>query len=275
MVAIEIDGRTLELPEEIPGAASTGGFVFGIHKGGSSMLIMALRRMARRAAIKYANLALMMHVAGIPPDTATLSPNDKAAVFRWLDNREVLFAGWRQFPAAYDIPLTSESRTYLLIRDPRDIATSKYFSLKYSHTTAGAGGEGVLQMRQRLQTLDIDTYALEQAHILVRRFREYAPLHRTRLMLRRYEDVIFDKHAFLSDLARHFEIDVPPFVLSRLAETIDERPEKEDIHAHVRQVAPGDHRRKLKSGTIGQMNDILAEVLSAYDYSEKESLARV
>ncbi len=275
MATIEIDGRKVELPEEIPGTASAGGFVFGIHKGGSSMLFMALRRMARRAAIKYADLPRMMHSAGIPPDTATLSRNDKATVFGWLDNREVLFAGWRQFPAAYDIPLTPESRTYLLVRDPRDIATSKYFSLKYSHTTAGAGGEAILQMRQRLQTVDIDTYALQQAPILVQRFREYAPLHRTRLTLRRYEDVIFDKHAFLSDLARHFEIDIPPAALTRLAGTIDERPEKEDIHAHIRQVAPGDHRRKLKSGTIGQMNDILAEVLSAYDYSEKESLARV
>ncbi len=174
--------------------------------------------------------------------------------------------GWRRYPQDEHLLLTPDSRTFLLIRDPRDMATSLYFSLRFSHTTAGVAGPSVEASRSRLQSIEIDSYVLGQAPVLLARFREYAPLQKTNLMLRRYEDIIFDKQAFLADLCRHFEIDLKRPVLARLVKTIDKQPETENIHAHVRQVAPGDHRRKLKPETIEKMNAILSEVLTAYDY---------
>ncbi len=66
--AIRIEDKSVELPGKIYGKSCSGGYAFGMHKAGSTMLTTALRRVARRAGIKHVNFQSVAgrcrHLAG-------------------------------------------------------------------------------------------------------------------------------------------------------------------------------------------------------------------
>jgi hypothetical protein len=261
----DIGGHSIEFPE-VKGRPCRGGFAFGIYKGGSSLLATAVRRLAKQTHTKYFNLTQACLLGGVLLEEAVFSDYSRCMLEEWLGKPGVLLAGWRQFPSNFSIPLGRDTRTYLLVRDPRDAITSLYFSLKYSHSTTGALAAPILRSRDRLQDMDIDGFALALAPLFAAKFQAYRPLERTNLLLHRYEDIIFDKEKFLAAISAHFGIDASPAVLAGVAQSVDERPATEDINAHVRQVTPGDHKRKLKPATIEALNQILSDVLLKYDY---------
>lgn len=264
---VEVDGRTVRLPKELPGTGCAGGFAFGLYKAGSSLLLNAIERATTASSAKAVNVLRIFHDSGVFLQTASPSESLSQALETWLGQDSILFFGWRGFPVNYRLPLRPSTRTFLLIRDPRDMIVSHYFSIKYSHTTAGLGADDILRERQRLQTVDLDSWALTQTRRINRDFLRYEALEGTALKICRYEDVVFDKIKLIDDLCSQFGLDVPKANRGRIALAIDRRPEREDIYAHIRQVVPGDHRRKLKPSTMEQLNHDLADILCKYDYA--------
>ncbi|HEY8697281.1 MAG TPA: hypothetical protein VIM02_06655 [Rhizomicrobium sp.] len=264
---VEVDGRTVRLPKELPGTGCAGGFAFGLYKAGSTLLLNAIERVTKASSAKAVNVLRIFHDSGVFLEAASPSESLSQALETWLGLDGILFFGWRGFPVNYHLPLRPGSRTFLLIRDPRDMIVSHYFSIKYSHTTAGLGVDHVLRERQRLQTIDIDSWAMTQIRRIKREFLRYEALNGTALKVCRYEDVILDKVKLLDDLCSQFGLDVSQADKKRIALAIDRRPEREDIYAHIRQVVPGDHRRKLKPSTIELLNHGLADILCKYDYA--------
>jgi hypothetical protein len=265
VTSIEIDGRLCEVPELI-GGVQGGGFAFGLYKAGSSLLNRTLRQLCRNSNVEYVDVLKQFREAGTILETAKFSAAARESVRDYLDHRGIVFSGWREFPTNYDLPLRSETHTYLLVRDPRDMITSLYFSLKYSHPTTGLEADYILPERERLQNVDIDSFARQQAAPIARYFAAYAALSDTQLMLRRYEDIVFDRARFVAELCQHFGLEVPQRKMDVVAERNDERPESEDVHAHVRQVTPGDHAKKLAPATVALLNERLKDVLQRYDY---------
>jgi len=266
-IQVEVDGRTVRLPGELPGTGCAGGFAFGLYKAGSSLLLNAIERATAASSAKAVNVLRIFHDSGVFLQTASPSESLSKALESWLGLGGILFFGWRGFPVNYSLPLRPSTRTFLFIRDPRDMIVSHYFSIKYSHTTVGPGADHIIRQRQRLQTIDIDSWALTQTRRIERDFLRYEALDETALKICRYEDVVFDKIKLIDDLCSQFGLDVPQAKRKRIALAIDSRPEQEDIYAHIRQVVPGDHRRKLKPSTIEQLNHDLADILCKYDYA--------
>src|SRR5689334_10525841 len=126
MSQLFIDSQLVELPDNIPGKDCAGGFVCSLHKAGSTMLFSAVRRLVLRAGTKYADAHKIFSVAGLLLDNVELTKPNRSALETWFSQPGVLFGGWRQYPTNLDLPLMSLTKTYLLVRDPRDIATSKY-----------------------------------------------------------------------------------------------------------------------------------------------------
>ena len=85
--------------------------------------------------------------------------------------------------------------------------------------------------------------------------------------LYRYEDIIFDKLAWANDMLAYLGLAAPAAVVERLVAQNDLRPPVEEITQHVRKVVPGDHREKLKTETIAELNTRLAPILEKYGYS--------
>lgn len=263
---VAVGSAVCELPP-LSSASQAGGFIFSLYKAGSTMLFGAMRQLVAKSDALYIDVGQRFRAAGIVLEQAQFDDPGKQSLYEYLDKPGIVFGGWREFPLNYGLPLHPQTRTLLLVRDPRDILTSHFFSLKFSHTTKGPGGELVSRARRRLEEEDIDAFAIRMAPRLRRYFEDYRRLEETRRKVFRYEDIIFDKERFLTEVCGHLELDVPARRVARIAQAIDIRPEAEDVFAHVRKVAPGDHTEKLKPETITRLNGMLREALEEHSYS--------
>lgn len=262
---LAIQGHNFELPD-FP-VTDGGGFAFGILKSGSTMLFRSLAFLAKKSGVKYFDFDRDLRVKGnFEIEGRTIGADEASAITKYLDRPGVVFGGWRKIPTAYRIPLQSATKTFLLVRDPRDAATSFYFSIKYSHRSDGPGGAAILQARAAMDGIPIDHWVLQKAPELMTRLSEYESVLTGDIMLRRYEDVVFEKEKFYADLCRHFGMDVPIKRIGAIAAEMSRIPDEENVLAHVRQVSPGDHRRKLKPETIERLNEAFLPALTRYGY---------
>jgi hypothetical protein len=82
----------------------------------------------------------------------------------------------------------------------------------------------------------------------------------------RYEDFVYDKAGLAKDICRWCGINMPEERIREFAVAHGTIPKGDEPHAHIRQVHPGDHKRKLRPATIAALNASLANFLGAFSY---------
>ena len=87
-----------------------------------------------------------------------------------------------------------------------------------------------------------------------------------RLLVLKYENIIFDKARMVQDVAAHFGWTVGQGQIGAILKWIDVVPEEENPSAFIRKVTPGDHREKLSAETIAGLNQVLARAMEAFGY---------
>jgi hypothetical protein len=83
----------------------------------------------------------------------------------------------------------------------------------------------------------------------------------------RYEDVIFNKRALIGAITAHFRWTAEEAAVEKILSWADVRPAQEDPRAFIRQVSPGDHRRKLRPTTIRRLTQRMLPVMDLLGYS--------
>ena len=243
--------------------------VLGVRKSGSSMFNIALRKLALINGANWVDLpgTLFRHNLGVAywrtdPAVAGLLRGGNA------------YGGFRDHPAGMaDAPLFRDALKVMLVRDPRDALVSEYFSVAHSHSlpppSAEPGArEQLLRMREAAQAMSVDDFARANAGRMNETLVQYAPvLADPRLLLLRYEEVVFDKRAMLTAVLAHFSWSIRPRQLDALLERIDVRPAAEDPHAFIRRVTPGDHREKLSPATLAEVERTLAPAMTLFGYA--------
>ena len=242
-------------------------YALSIHKAGSTLM--------------HKMIAETCNIAKVPaisiPDTLF-----KEGIFEkdWGDDKEIvkligpgrIYYGFRNLPnVLLDGTVNLKSRKcVLLIRDPRDALVSQYFSFggkHISHKLPDKNADVFLSHANSTAGLDIDDYVLQLAKNHLNKLINYKDnLDFNNVLLRKYEEIYFDKKGFLSDIFDHYGISVDSDIISYVAERNDVRPAKENINNHIRKGKPGDHKEKLKPDTIGKLNDIFNEVCAWYGY---------
>jgi hypothetical protein len=246
------------LPELPPPASDAPSVLaFSMPKAGSTLLERILQALAPEVGLAHVSLDEFFFRAGVPPADR---PPQAARLFRPVG---YLYGGFRSRPR-YDIPILPTARAVLLVRDPRDMIVSHYYSVTRSHRIPDLGeGEGtagphyLLRQREQAQRRTIAEHARATAQSYARNFDGYLAggmLWRDNLAVYRYEDVIFEKRAWVADMCRWFGWSVPRERSDAIADRFDIRPERADPEAHVRQVAPGNHREELPAETIELLN---------------------
>jgi hypothetical protein len=264
-----VSGETLALSCPVGrGDAGGRGFVFALHKSGSVLLNGIVSDLARAAGAPNCNVPEVLFRKGVKwKDVAAVPPD-------LFGRKGVIFSGFRRMPRApFEIGFGAGDRAALLVRDPRDILVSLYFSIKFSHSIPKDGGmrDRLVELRKEAEQTLIDDYVIDGAPRLARQY----DLYREGLMGRgdsvlrvfRYEDVIFEKERWVADLADLFGFAVPEAKRRKIAARYDLVPEKEDPSSHVRRVAPGDHREKLSPATIAKLDEIFRETVAPFGYA--------
>lgn len=163
-------------------------------------------------------------------------------------------------------------RVSLMLRDPRDVLVSQYYSLAYSHPLPfhRAAREEFLARREAARATDVDTFVLRE----VAWVRDVYETYWNRLVCEqnvtplRYEDMWRDFGCWLSRFLQELELDLDSESLERLERRLAPKPapKEESIHRHRRKGTPGDHREKLRKETVTQLNELLKAPLARFRY---------
>ncbi|MEQ9299462.1 MAG: sulfotransferase domain-containing protein [Cyclobacteriaceae bacterium] len=236
-------------------------FIFTVHKAASMFLHKIASDLSDRAGLKHYSI------------------NNKKNSRYWFDfeNQELQNTDlWRGKHGCFgpirrlgEIPDLDNSEVILHLRDPRDVLVSQYYSYVYSHPVI----EGVFELtnkdRESLEQEGIDEFVLKRADKLERNYRNYLERFRNNDKCRivKYEEMVIDFSAWLDPFCQVFDLgekDKVELVKTYEAEfTI----EKEDAMNHKRNITPGDHKQKLKKGTIIHLNTVFTKLLDALEYS--------
>lgn len=235
-------------------------------KGGSTLLYNMLSRLAPMAGLTYFSIEDRFFSSGVSPSRRP------TAIGQVFETRGYCYAGFRQFPA-FPVPILHSSRVVCLVRDPRDMITSLYFSLLYSHRLPeGNKGDARSQMegaRQALSKVQIDRFAVDAIRTYLKLFEAYVAqgfVWRPNVAIYRYEDVIFNKPEWVADFCEWYGWNIPERERLKVAAEFDEIPSAERPQEHVRQVTPGNYKRHLSAETEQAITSALAEYMELFGY---------
>jgi hypothetical protein len=166
----------------------------------------------------------------------------------------------------------------VLVRDPRDILVSMYYSFGFSH--AGSPNEAIWAYQDKrsntISQMSIDDYSIYAAPILNEKFERlhtlcngnYNDNRPEDVMLFKYEDMIYDYDNFYERLNGFLELE--DYARNRIYEAT--RPlEKEQPKMHKRLGRPGDYKQKLGKKTIQELNVILEPALHRFGYLDTDN----
>jgi hypothetical protein len=266
-ISFELKGLPCSFDIKPPGDTTIPSlFLLGLPKAGSTLLNHLMKPIVRSAGLEWVAVQEILYAMGVPNLVIPAEVNDAFMPFGYA------FGGFRSLPGSFRLPPYASGHSILLVRDPRDMLTSLYFSVAHSHRPPGdrIGGEMAEQFhkrRQEVSRMGIDAFALANASAIVGQYRTIgAKLAGIDHKLYRYEDVVFDKLGFVQDMLAYLRLAVRPAIVNRVVAANDIRPDVEDVARHIRKVSPGDHREKLRPQTVAQLDGIFAEILRRYAY---------
>ncbi len=260
---------SLKLPKP---ATISSFYAFSMHKAGSSLLEKMLSEVCNKFSIPVINPHTQAWQSGI--STGFIGPDLENALlpvgYAYLGFRHL-------FPLGMKTDLQTPNKL-LLVRDPRDMLTSMYFSHKHSHTKPrklGSARKLMSDNRNSATTKDINDFAIENAHHYANLFSGYKKhlLSQPNTKIYRYEDIIFDKEAWLISMMEFYDFfsHYPERKLLKQAKKIstnnDIHPIRENPNKHIRQVAPGNYTKHLSPDTVRVLNSELADFLNHFNYS--------
>ena len=238
----------------------SSGYAFAYWKSGSTLLDHMLQAYCNLTGVAYFSLFGQAFAQGITTSHVT---QDAQKCF--LPDGYI-YSGFRHYPT-FELEIGPLQPVVLLVRDPRDMLVSLYFSTTRSHVIP-EGEENLAAGRRLSLTQSIDEFALQKCALYSNAQRRYTSrLAGKNLQIFRYEDVIFQKEEWMADLVHVLGLPYRRRYVSRVARLVDVIPEEEDATKHIRKVSPGDYREKLKPDTIRVLNDRLAQFLSVYGYA--------
>jgi hypothetical protein len=155
----------------------------------------------------------------------------------------------------------------IVLRDPRDVLVSGYYSYAFSHALPQADlhRQAFTDYRDRTRSLSLDEYAIHACAGTRQQYERYLTFadQHPGAYLTRYEEMLTDFPRWLDNLLAYCQLSITPALRQRLlAEAQAARQQKEDLSRHRRQATPGEHGRKLQPATITYLNDHLADVLA-------------
>lgn len=256
----------LALPPPVSDAPSV--MAFSLAKAGSTLLYNMLTELSGEAGLVYYSVENTLFGQGV-------GPNERPArVGKIFSPTGYCYGGFRQFPL-YPIPILKGVKSVFLVRDPRDMIVSLYFSLLKSHSipapsAMGSAGAEMRKAREKLAAVTPDDFATDAVRNYVKMFEGYLAQgfhYRKNVIVYRYEDVIYEKEAWLKDLCAWYEWQVPEAAIQAVAQRYDIVPDEENAEAHVRQVKPGNYKQHLNDRSVNVINRVLKEYMTMFGYA--------
>lgn len=182
---------------------------------------------------------------------------DPEALRRMFRPNGFFFGALRDF---CQIPDPEKYRIIVVLRDPRDVLTSKYYSQAYSHSVINAS---VLDRRRKVLKQTIDEFVLEQAPGLKESYRQYVDHYAGEpyALITTYEKMTTDHDGWLREIAAHAALEEHPDVIATIMADAKKVKATGDRAQHIRVARSGDHRDRLRPETIAELDRMFAPLM--------------
>ena len=256
-------GETVKItfPEPRQGMST---FVIAGHKTGSVLLNNIIRDFARLTPLPTVAVEEDIWRQGVS------IRNWPQQIFDLMDQEGYIFHSFRDLQRLPEIKSFDRACKIFMVRDPRDVAVSYFFSMAKSHTLPAAGQvrDEILKIRELANELTVDEFVQsgKANHALanIQRFADF--LGQDNAVFYRYEDIIFEKAAWVRQIASDLKIEITEDDVHKIAKRHDIRPEKEDPSAHIRSVSPGDYKNKLAPESVRYIEKTFPRFFSDLKY---------
>jgi Sulfotransferase domain len=204
---------------------------------------------------------------GDPVESVTFEPNGFVyGPIRLSTGPET--AIYRRFiEPASDKDFIRDKIAIFLIRDPRDIVVSSYYSFGYTHgfSTVKAIQEQQRQSRDMIRGKSVDIFALEVANSTLKHFQTVERLRQSceRAVILKYEDMIHHWEKFSLGLTKYLDISRKA---RRRTYRLSRPLENESETGHRRSGRPGAYKDKLSASTVNTLNITFAPIFARFDY---------
>lgn len=240
----------------------------GVNRGATQWVKDVLRRVGHTVNLVHVNWNGMAFHSDYP----YLDQLDEVGQYKsFFRPRGYLYSSFGGYPAG--IPELRKYKAVLVVRDPRDVLVSRYFSIKVSHgvpPVKNPNRDEFLERREQAQKESIDEFVRRTSQGLRDTYDEYMDgllKDHPDVHVARYEDMATDVEEWLHNLLAYIEISPPKRLVREIVEEARAVQEKEeDETEHVRKGQPGDHREKLSSRTVERLNDTFSDVLQKFEY---------
>lgn len=241
-------------------------FAFSVHKAGSTLMHTMINEVC--------------HASGIPVISIPDILFHEGYLEEWQDDPAVgalmtpgrVYIGFRNLPGFMkaDPTVLNGRRSVLLVRDPRDALVSLFYSMggkHVSHNLPKKNPEAFLNRVSTTAHMEIDEFVTTASTGYLKKLLNYRDtLDFDHVLLRRYEDIYYDKCTFLIEIFEHFGLAADPEAIQSVARKNDIRPEQETLGAHIRKGQPGDYKEKLQPETIAFLNNRFRDVATGFGY---------
>jgi len=164
-------------------------------------------------------------------------------------------------------------KVILVLRDPRDVLVSEYYSYGFSHSEPSHFGNkynDFMKLRRKARSISIDEYVESESDRLYANYQRYCMLLLDRyphVFVTKYEDMTLDFPAWLKEILDYTELNISNTLFTSLVDEAGRsKPKQENIHQHIRKGTPGDFKEKLEAKTIENLNSKFLQLLSRFGY---------
>ena len=179
------------------------------------------------------------------------------------------------------VPKPKDSKAIFVVRDPRDLVVSEYFSVRYSHSPIG----DIPQLRRELDALS----EFEGLLYVLKYLHSYGTFACQRswveegnpdpeVLIVRFEDLITDHSVPIwKKMFEHFDVQIPKLILSQLLqdhsfEALSGRERGiEDKHSHYRKGIHGDWKNYFNEQLVKQFKQLTGDLVVRLGYELDDS----
>lgn len=163
------------------------------------------------------------------------------------------------------IPFKKNYKNVLILRDPRDVMVSLFYSMRYSHSLVS---KSMISIRQEAEKHDIDSYTFLRAQEFRKKYDSYKELLNQdyNTLYLRYDDLIDNPEISLKKVINFIGVRINPETSKDLIAHL-KPTDSGSIYSHKRSGRSGEYKEKLKPVTIDFLNQQFEEVIPYFGFS--------
>jgi len=154
----------------------------------------------------------------------------------------------------------------LVLRDPRDVLTSFYYSKLHSHIVIS---EDFYKERKKYENYEVDEFVEAYLPIVKATYQSYCDqlLGTDNLIILPYEMLVSDFDSWLDQLVTFLDLgEIDQDLISELKANEKNTLADGNKNSHIRNKTPGDYKRKLKPDTQAYLTKELQSILKTLNY---------